>query len=160
MERETSDAFFKLERAKEELVRLKVEVRRLATYMAVEECRMRKALQALSSTQPDLAHQLRRVQQSMLAQFTTHRRRFATIEGLDGFEGSTQAGTPFGHAAEEAGEGRVSVHAIDVDDNSSRSRILAEALLDDDVEVGHADEEERRALESIEKAFEVFSVVD
>ena len=172
-ERETSAAFFKLERAKEELVRLKVEVHRLATYMETEERCIRAGLQVLSSTRPYLAHQLGKVWRSMSAQFVTHRRRFATIERLDGFEGSTQIGTPLRQSSMhpdmtstserdlEAAGGRLEgANMEDGDDIESRSRILAQALAEDDVEVGDVDDEERQTLEDIEKAFEVVSLVD
>ena len=87
--REASAAFFKLERADEELERIKVEVRRLSTYIELEECRIREALRKLELTEPNLAYQLQKLQQSVSAQFVVHRQRFSLIEELEGFSGAT-----------------------------------------------------------------------
>lgn len=52
------DTYFKIERAKEEIKRLNVEIRRLVTYIVDEQAFLLKKAEEISQTDPYLAHQV------------------------------------------------------------------------------------------------------
>lgn len=54
------DSYFKLCRAREELDRIRLEAKRLLTFITDEELFLRKSLASLTATNPDLAFQLDR----------------------------------------------------------------------------------------------------
>ena len=135
---------------------------------------MRDSVRAYTLTWPNLAYQLRKAERTMSMQFATHRKRFAAIERLDGFEGCTKVGTPFSQVRVAAdtmtictggvgamGNELQDADGMEVDSSVSRSVSLVEALAaDDDVDDGGIEDEEQTTLESVEKAFEVISIVD
>lgn len=91
-EREAAVTYFKLQRSREEILRLNVEMRRLATFIHDSELLMSKLVTTLESTDPALAHQLKRRQTILIALNRVHSRRLLDIEGLAAFSGSTGIG--------------------------------------------------------------------
>lgn len=90
--REVSVIYFKLERAKEEVKRLNVELKRLTTYMTEEEAFLHHHCLRLTSDDPLLSLQVH----LKLTRFEyvngLHRAKIATIEAMDGFSGDTSIG--------------------------------------------------------------------
>ncbi|KZV83901.1 hypothetical protein EXIGLDRAFT_568753, partial [Exidia glandulosa HHB12029] len=71
--------YYKLKRAREELVRCKVEVRRLVTAMRDEEARFNDALQRLNASGTMLAYELREYAAQRIACNDVHRMRLAKL---------------------------------------------------------------------------------
>ncbi|KAH7918250.1 hypothetical protein BV22DRAFT_1024902 [Leucogyrophana mollusca] len=92
------DLYFKMLRAKEEIQRLNVEVRRLVTYLRDEDHYLRACESQLREQHPALAHQIS-IRHRICSRFTAHHlRRLNDIAALPGFSGtlvhgeSTQCG--------------------------------------------------------------------
>lgn len=85
--RHTMDTYFKMRRASEEILRLNVEIRRMATYLRDEEVYLTECQKQLQSMHPALAHQVG-VHRNIRARFTSyHLRRLHEISALPGFTG-------------------------------------------------------------------------
>ncbi|KAI0038356.1 hypothetical protein FA95DRAFT_1567791 [Auriscalpium vulgare] len=87
------DTYFKIQRAQEEIVRLNVEVRRLATYLHDEAAIHAADETAISAVDPHLAHQVRlyRMERGRFHEHLTQ--RLHDIAGLRSFTGSIEPGT-------------------------------------------------------------------
>ena len=85
--REATVKFFKLCRAKEELARLNVEMRRLRTWIHDEHQQMTAAITDLSKSDPSLSHELQHRWALRSAVNDIHLRRLDVIENLSGFTG-------------------------------------------------------------------------
>ena len=71
-EHEAASLYFKIQRAREEISRLNVEVRRLWTFMADEEAYLRKHIRRLEVVNRPLAQQLQKILVRLLATNTNH----------------------------------------------------------------------------------------
>ena len=89
--REASLKFFQLCRAREELIRLNVEICRLRTWVHDEEKRVKSAISHLSSTDPLLAAELECRWILRAAMNNTHIKRLNKIESQPGFTGTRGA---------------------------------------------------------------------
>ncbi|KAG2112117.1 hypothetical protein DEU56DRAFT_698296, partial [Suillus clintonianus] len=85
--REATTKYFKLHRAREEITRLNVEVRRLRTAIHDEELGVSDVMQELLVSDPHLACELQRQYRSRLAINAVHCYRLSRIEKLAGFFG-------------------------------------------------------------------------
>ncbi|KAG2744797.1 hypothetical protein P692DRAFT_201882787, partial [Suillus brevipes Sb2] len=85
--REATTKFFKLCRAREEITRLNVEVRRLCTAIHDEELMMTDVVQELLISDPQLACELQRQHRSRAAINAVHRYRLTRTANLAGFSG-------------------------------------------------------------------------
>ncbi|KAH8107285.1 hypothetical protein DFH11DRAFT_1549792 [Phellopilus nigrolimitatus] len=107
-EREAATVYYKLERSREEILRLNVEITRLMAYIGDKEKRLANAATMLEVTDPALAHQLKKRQKIEMALNKVHRQRIYDIATLDGFLGDVHAATVFccaeGGVAQEEGE--------------------------------------------------------
>lgn len=91
--RQLMDQYFKMERAREEIARLNVEVARLATFIRDEEEFLLACETALSVSDPSLAHQLHS-SRLKLGQFNDiHVSRLLKLAKLPSFTGSIAPGT-------------------------------------------------------------------
>ncbi|KAG2152785.1 hypothetical protein DEU56DRAFT_868810 [Suillus clintonianus] len=104
--REATTKYFKLHRAREEITRLNVEVRRLRTAIHDEELGVSDVMQELLVSDPHLACELQRQYRSRLAINAVHCYRLSRIEKLAGFSGAKgvgvrlqRAGQPLGNIA-------------------------------------------------------------
>lgn len=104
---------FKVVRAEEELDRLNVEMRRLRTWLYVEEKTYRDVITALTAQgQVLLAAEVRQRYDRRQAVNNNHHSILNVIEKLAGFTGQTGLGTPMGWSEDmvaELGKGKASV---------------------------------------------------
>ncbi|KAH8108225.1 hypothetical protein DFH11DRAFT_1517256, partial [Phellopilus nigrolimitatus] len=94
-ERESAIAYYKLERSREEILRLNVEIMRLMAYIIDNEKRLADTVTVLEETDPALAHQLKKRVKIETALNRIHRQRIYDIATLDGFTGDVQGATAF-----------------------------------------------------------------
>ncbi|KAG2352683.1 hypothetical protein BDR07DRAFT_1454895 [Suillus spraguei] len=97
--REATTKFFKLCRAREEITRLNVEVRRLRTAIHDEERHMLTVIQKLQVSDPHLGCELQRQHRSRAAINAMHCYRLNRIESLTGFSGVRGVGVRADRAA-------------------------------------------------------------
>ena len=91
------NTYFKLCWAKEEVVHLNVEIRRLVTYLVDEERYLRACEALYQDTHPVLAHQISRCH-AIHSQFTPlHLRSLEKISRLPGFSGTLTPGISMSH---------------------------------------------------------------
>ena len=94
--REVANKFHKIRRAKEEIIRLNVEICRLRTSIADEELYWEACAQSLVSAQPNLAAELRFAFRSRRRINEKHLERLRDIEELPDYSGSYCRGTRIG----------------------------------------------------------------
>ncbi|KIK05402.1 hypothetical protein K443DRAFT_3888 [Laccaria amethystina LaAM-08-1] len=87
------DQHFKVKRAREEILRLNVEIPRLATYIRDEEAFLLQQEELLSKTDPPLSRQLRLRRLKLIRSNDLHIHRFNKLASLPGFSGSINPGT-------------------------------------------------------------------
>ncbi|KAG8701352.1 hypothetical protein FRC09_005418 [Ceratobasidium sp. 395] len=97
--RQCITSWHKLERAKEEIVRLNVEIRRVRTHIQDEELFLSKQFQVLNSTNPDLAHALLQRLQLTFRINKCILRDLEAISKLKGFSGDLSCGLHVGSGA-------------------------------------------------------------
>jgi len=97
--REATTKFFKLCRAREEISRLNVEIRRLRTAIHAEEHQITAVIQNLLLSDPRLAGELQRQWRSRAAINAVHSYRLDRIEGLAGFSGVRGVGVHVQHTS-------------------------------------------------------------
>ncbi|TFK59396.1 hypothetical protein BDN72DRAFT_780810, partial [Pluteus cervinus] len=90
--RRLMDRFFKLERAREEITRLNVEIRRLVTYIEDEERFFEVSMAVLKTTNAPLAHEVYLYSQERGRANTIHRQRLQRLSSMDGFTGTLEFG--------------------------------------------------------------------
>lgn len=86
------DQYFRLQRAKEEIERLNVEIRRLRTWIRDEEAWYERVIRSLSNTDPALAFELRRRLTIKTRVNNRLWRQLTEIEYYRGFTGTTGCG--------------------------------------------------------------------
>lgn len=96
--REGAAKFHKIRRAKEEIVRLNVEIRRLATAIADEHVHWQTCIDSTTKTSPLIAAQLRAAYGSRRRVNLTHVARLDAITKLPMFSGTVARGTRLGTA--------------------------------------------------------------
>lgn len=99
-EREAAVQFFKLRRSQEELVRLDVEVRRLAAYIADAEARIVQTIADLRATDAPLAHQLHKREVTFFLINLVHRARLNEIMLMRGLDDGFMVGSMLGEGVE------------------------------------------------------------
>lgn len=88
----TMDTYFKTRRAREEIQRLDIEIRRLATYLHDESRYLTECEKQLQTLHPGLAHQVS-LHRKIRARFAGHHyQRLRDISMLEGFTGSITPG--------------------------------------------------------------------
>ncbi|KAH7905910.1 hypothetical protein BJ138DRAFT_1226137 [Hygrophoropsis aurantiaca] len=86
------DSYFKMCRAREEIQRLNIEIRRVVTYLQDEDKYLRACELQLHASHPALAHQVS-IQRKIRARFNAyHLRRINDIAALPGFTGTISPG--------------------------------------------------------------------
>lgn len=105
------DSFFKLERAREEIQRLNIEIRRVLTHMRDEDKFLRYKDSVTRLTDPSLAHQIyiHRMEKGRFMEI--HRKRFSKLLRLPGFTGDLSYGVSIDRTLHEG-----SGDDMDVDD--------------------------------------------
>ncbi|THU88892.1 hypothetical protein K435DRAFT_821527 [Dendrothele bispora CBS 962.96] len=87
------DRYFKIVRAREEIERLNVEIRRVATYLDDEDHLLLTKAEELAPTDPDLAHQVLVYHRRRERFYDLHWKRLHEIAKLPGFSGTLRPGT-------------------------------------------------------------------
>jgi hypothetical protein len=98
------DQHFKMERAREEIVRLNVEVPRLTTYIRDEEAFLLQQEELLSQSDPPLSRQLRLRRLKLIRSNDLHIRRLNKLASLPGFSGTIEPGISIEAAAHHRAE--------------------------------------------------------
>lgn len=133
--RQAMDTYFKICRAKEEIKRLNIEIRRVITYMHVEDAYLRHQEGAVAATDPALALQISAYRRDRERFYVVHMRRFYALSKDAGFTGNTEVGVAamrtFGFGLEDQND-----HEMSVDNEYAGSGGNADADSDD------SDEEE------------------
>lgn len=93
LNREIAGKYYKIKGARDEIVRLNVECRRLQTHIRDEEALYVQVIQRLSQTSPLLAEEVRAAYENRRRVNRVHRVRLNAIQSLEGFTGWTTAGT-------------------------------------------------------------------
>ena len=86
------DQYFKIERAREEIDRLNIEIRRLITYIVDETVFLITKEESLAGDNPQLAHQISLYRLERGRANATHMKRFAKLAKLPGFTGQRKPG--------------------------------------------------------------------
>ncbi|KAH7917998.1 hypothetical protein BV22DRAFT_1108467 [Leucogyrophana mollusca] len=149
------DLYFKMRRAREEIQRLNIEVRRMATYLRDEDRYLRACEDQLRDRHPSLAHQIG-IHRRVRSRFTAHHlQRLGDIAALPGFSGTISPGESARQGpGESAGPPQAHVPSRMVVDASDGYRAQpTEQESPDDLEDEEVDEEEAeehsRALEDV-----------
>jgi hypothetical protein len=108
------DQHFKMKRAREEILRLNVEIPRLTTCIRDEEAFLLQQEDLLSDTDPPLACQLRLRRLKLIRSNDLHIHRLNKLASLPGFSGSINPGTS------------VNATALDCTDNNTNDRDAAQ----------------------------------
>lgn len=123
---------FKVMRAREEIIRLNVEVRRLRTWLFVEDDVYRKAIaSALERGEFPLATELNNQYRRRRAVNTSHHRILNKIENLRGFTGQKGLGTPVGWTEEMVAQLKRSEIPVDESGGEEAAELEREACRDD-----------------------------
>ncbi|THU78591.1 hypothetical protein K435DRAFT_824088 [Dendrothele bispora CBS 962.96] len=102
------DRYFKICRAREEIQRLNVEIRRVATYLCDEEAYLLQKEKELAITDPDLAHQIR-IHRHRRGRFNeAHWRQLQETANLPGFSGTLKPGVGKLSSKRSSKDGRAS----------------------------------------------------
>ncbi|KAK0447956.1 hypothetical protein EV421DRAFT_1889433 [Armillaria borealis] len=139
----TMDQYFKIQRAKEEIDRLNVEIRRLTTYIQDEDRFLCKKIEEYSTTDPRTAFQIDKHRRSHARFNDRHIRHLVHLASEPGFTGTITPGVRLGM---QPSEGIDAASALSSDRGSlhKNEEGWGEALKDDDV--GPGDEEDDEEL--------------
>ncbi|KAG6826205.1 hypothetical protein H0H92_000724 [Tricholoma furcatifolium] len=88
------DQFFKMERAREEIHRLNIEIKRMITHMRDEEAFLAAKVRDIARTDEALAHQVNLHFEERTRFYDLHRRRFKQLATNPHFSGSIVPGVP------------------------------------------------------------------
>jgi hypothetical protein len=135
------DKYFKLERAREEIQRLNIEIPRVITYIRDEGAFLKLKELEWMEKNPVMAHQIRNHRQERARFNEQHMRRFKKLASLPGFTGSIQPGVSVeihggtethmeldveaDHRAEEEEDGEEDEEEDDQEDADIRDMIAA-----------------------------------
>jgi len=142
------DQYFKIERAREEIQRLNVEIKRMITHMRDEEAFLSAKEQEVASSNKPLAYQVHRYQEERTRFYNIHRRRFKKLASNPLFSGSLIPGIPIDKSLLLQDP----LTAMDVDD---RPPNLAETEHIDEEE---EEEEEEDGVGLLAEALEAFTI--
>ncbi|KAG1726723.1 uncharacterized protein EDB91DRAFT_1339607 [Suillus paluster] len=154
--RRAMDLYFKMCRAREEIERLDIEVRRLVTYIRDEERYLRECEDQLKDTSTALTHQIA-IHRNTRGRFNSrHLKRLYNISKLPGFSGTLTPGvsadTSPGESASLANAQiptRMLVDPLPVDPTASALDIDTHDDLDDEEEEDEVVEQASRSLQDV-----------
>ena len=154
--REATVKYFKLCRAREEVTRLNIEVRRLRTSIHDESIHTQKTISLLSTTNPDLAFELQHRWKLRNAVNRLHVQRLDAIENLSVYTGVRGIGTCLASA---------STSSSAVGSRAEGDEHAGERVYDDvhgiDLNVVDDDEAEQEGSHDLEKVTDfVLTIVD
>lgn len=137
------DHYFKLERAREEIQRLNVEIRRVVTYIRDEDKILRSKEADISLENPGLAHQVKLYRMERGRFNARHMERFRKLASLPGFSGSIIPGT-------STELGRDVDKSMDVDDKDvDGHQVGVDTANDADSEEDDEDDQEEEEIQAM-----------
>lgn len=149
------DQFFRLDRAKEELDRLNVEIPRLITFIQDEEDFLRMAERELKVQDPAIAYQVSLRRHRFELANRDHLRRLQKLQKMTGFTGSLRIGKATEHIA-----GSWKSQIQQGDDNQGIEGVVLEQL-DEETTQALEEEEDDEKEEELRKDLEtVMCVLD
>jgi hypothetical protein len=151
-----SDSFFKMERAKEEITRLNVEIQRVITYMRDEERFLRRKEIEIKCDDPSLAHQIHLIRMERGRFTDIHMARFIKLARNTGFNGSIIPGISIDRSLHEGEEERMEVDEVEADSVGSA---LGSAMPPDGPSDGGSEDEQEDEQEDEELLVEKFNVL-
>ncbi|KAF8341119.1 hypothetical protein F5887DRAFT_888021, partial [Amanita rubescens] len=151
------DQYFRMQRAREEIDRLNVEIRRVVTYIADETTFLRAKESSLAQTNPLLAHQIALYRLERGRANTTHSTRFTKLAKNSKFTGQVTKGRSI-HLPTISVESRDETSSdIHIDEDNAEDEEDEEDEGDDEDEDEEDDDEEQEE-EAFDIAYEVIKV--
>ena len=140
------DQFFKLQRAREEIKRLNVEIRRVITYIRDEEHFLEEQESLLLDTKPELAHQIALYNREHGRSNSLHMRRFKKLAICPSFTGDLSPGVATVARATLHSEAPISMDSDNTDDANSENDDSDDDADNDDNDDDHIVEDITYAL--------------
>ncbi|KAG6806224.1 hypothetical protein H0H92_012178 [Tricholoma furcatifolium] len=133
------DQYFKIERAREEIYRLNIEIRRVVTHMRDEEAFLLAKERDITRTHTALAYQVRLYREERTRFYGLHRRRFKKLAANSRFTGSITPGAPINKSL-------LLPDDMDIDDES----VLPSSMQEEKENTDNEEEEEEEVLRAQE----------
>jgi len=150
------DQYFKIERAREEIVRLNIEIRRLITYIVDETIFLKTKEESLAGGNPRLAHQISLYRLERGRANAKHMQRFAKLAKLPGFTGQVK---PRRSIRLPAANVKLCEERVNIADTEEEELEGYEEEEDDDVEEEDDDDDvEEEEEEAYNMAYELLKV--
>ncbi|KAG6809770.1 hypothetical protein H0H92_014809 [Tricholoma furcatifolium] len=138
------DRHFRIERAREEVERLNVEIKRVVTHMRDEEEFLLAKEEGLATTHPELSYQVRLHREERTRYYDSHRRKFQQLARNPNFSGDLSPGKPLDKTLLEGTCSRMNVDGRHTPATPLRPEIAQD--LDAEAEEGEDDSESITAL--------------
>ncbi|KAG6838459.1 hypothetical protein C0991_011529 [Blastosporella zonata] len=136
------DRYFKMERAREEIQRLNIEIKRVVTHMRDEEAFLLRKEREVACTNKALAYQVYLYREERTQFYDAHRRRFKQLASNAKFSGSIIPGVPIDNTL---------VSGVDADQEELHQMVGIEEQRKEEEEE-EEEEEDREAEEEEEEA--------
>ncbi|KAG6808178.1 hypothetical protein H0H92_005145 [Tricholoma furcatifolium] len=148
------DKYFRMERAREEIDRLNIEIQRVMTHMRDEEAYLIAKEREVARTDTELTYHVRRYRKERTRFYPTHRRRFAKLASNPNFSGTLAPGTPIDTSL------LLPPDSMDVDDTGVDEHADSEGNSRDQPEppLLVEEEEEEEELDLLAEAMEAFTI--
>ncbi|KAG6809552.1 hypothetical protein H0H92_015829 [Tricholoma furcatifolium] len=153
----TMDKFFRIERAREEIERLNIEIRRVMTHMRDEEMYLALKEREVARTDPTLAYHVARYREERTRFYPTHRRRFGKLASNPYFSGSLALGTPLDTSLLLSPDS-MDIEGSTVDQQEGLGGDGGDGLPPLLAEEEEEEEEEEEGLDLLSEAMEAFTI--
>ncbi|KAG6806822.1 hypothetical protein H0H92_009967, partial [Tricholoma furcatifolium] len=146
------DQYFKIQRAKEEIQHLDIEIKRVVTHMRDEEAFLSAKASEAAQTDPALAYQVTIYREERLRFHELHRRHFKKLARNPFFTGSIVPGTPLDKSLQQQ-------NTMDIDDrNEEREEREQQEEEEEELRLSREEEEEEELRLSREEEEEIGGV--
>ncbi|KAF7785028.1 hypothetical protein Agabi119p4_1193 [Agaricus bisporus var. burnettii] len=149
------DQYFKIIRAREEIKRVNIEIRRVITYLHDEDCYLRLMEEKAYQSDSLIAHQIRHLRLKTMRFKDLHMRRFLKLAGSPNFSGSVIPGQSLDRT-------RHIDRGIDHDGsdiNIPTSTFDVQGLDEQDISEEDLEESEARQLQEIDQRYSLLSTI-
>ncbi|KAG6809956.1 hypothetical protein H0H92_013921 [Tricholoma furcatifolium] len=138
------DCHFRIERAREEVERLNVEIKRVVTHMRDEEDFLLAKEEDLATTHPELSYQVRLHREERTRYYDSHRQKFQQLARNPNFSGDLSPGKPLDKTLLEGACSRMNVDSRHTPATPLRPEVAQD--LEVEAEEGEDDNESVSAL--------------
>ncbi|KAJ3572909.1 hypothetical protein NP233_g2769 [Leucocoprinus birnbaumii] len=149
------DEYFKMERAREEIARLNIEIPRLVTYIRDEEGFLASMEQHLKPDHPEISHQISLRRRRFKQTKRSHLERLQSLLDKGGFTGSLSAGMAIEHIV---GSLQPLVQVVNVVGNQRGPSTLLDPQLAEAEKEAEEDEREEELIEDLEVVMQVLDL--